>query len=68
MLTKFHINPDDEIKMQIAHCLKNIIDLDGLFFEKGLHHKKSIFQRIFEDYQTDKRSFKGTITSHNEID
>jgi len=42
MLTRFHIRPTEEIKVQIAHCLKNVIDLDCILHEEaGKHHDHS---------------------------
>ena len=43
MLTKFTLNPKDEIKIQIHHCLKNLIDFDEILTHHGLIQNKSIF-------------------------
>ena len=57
MLTRFHIKPEDELKIQIVHCLKNMIDLDGLLNEHGLHDKKSLIQTHLDRYKNDKVKF-----------
>ena len=35
MLTKFTLNPDKEIKIQILHNKKNLIDLDQILEDHG---------------------------------
>ena len=37
-LTRYKHKPDDSLRFQIAHCLKNLIDLDNILNEEGLTH------------------------------
>ena len=55
MLTKFNIQPDDETKIQIVHCLKNIIDLDELFNLHGLKTKKT--NNYMDEFNSNKNIF-----------
>ena len=36
MLTKFQFKPDEEMKFQINHCMKNLINLDKLLNNSGV--------------------------------
>ena len=54
-LTRYKHKPDDSLRYQIAHCLKNLIDLDKVLNEEGLTHNNGI------DSIND-------IKTHNEID
>ena len=46
MLTKFHIRPDEELKLKIIHSLKNLIDIDDLMNKEGHIENESIYKSI----------------------
>jgi len=62
MLTKFHLKPNEEMKENIIHCLKNVIDLDDLLNQNGLHLKKKRLSIV------GKLSFSKSEKVHNKID
>ena len=55
MLTRYKHRPDDSLRFQIAHCLKNLIDLDKVLNDEGLTQATGIGN--ISDIQT-----------HNEVD
>ena len=44
MLTRYIMKPQEELKIQIAHCGKNIIDLDKILEENGM--KKCNLEKV----------------------
>ena len=47
-LVEFHLKPKPELKVQISHCLENLIDLDQILNETGHFENRSHINSIID--------------------